>query len=96
MNLNPFVILLSNIISLYSTGFILWIIIGWLIRFDVINGYQPFVKRVMSFFNRVFEPALIYIRKFLPLIGGLDLSPIVLILLLSFAKELLFTYIYKI
>lgn len=96
MNLNPFVHLLSNIISIYSTCFVLWIIIAWLIRFQVINGYQSFVKQIMKFSYQIFEPPLIQIRKIIPPIGGIDLSPIVLLLLLNFAREFLFTYLYKV
>ncbi len=95
MNLNPFVILLNNIISIYSSGFILWIILQWLIKFEIINGYQPFVSRIMKFAQQIFEPALVFLRRFIPAIGGIDLSPIALLLLLNFAKEFLFTYLYK-
>lgn len=95
MNINPFIILAGNIISLYTTAFIIWIIMFWLIRFKVINEYQTLVNQIMNFFNRIFEPPLVYIRKYLAPIGGIDLSPLVLLLLLNFAKEFLFTYFYK-
>ena len=96
MNLNPFVNLLGSAISLYTTGFIIWIILGWLIRLQIVNGYQELVKQVMKFCDRVFEPPLRQIRKIVPSIGGIDLSPIALLLLLNFVKEFLFTYIYKV
>lgn len=96
MNINPFINLISNIISIYSSIFILWIIAGWLIRFQIINPYQIFVRKIMDFCYQIFEPALVQIRKILPSIGGVDLSPLVLILLLNFVKELLFTYFYRI
>lgn len=96
MNLNPFVILLTNIISLYTTGFIIWIILSWLIRFQIINGYQTLVKQIMKFGGRIFEPPMIQIRRIIPPIGGIDLSPIFLFMLLNFTKEFLFTYLYKV
>ena len=96
MNLNPFLNLLNSILSLYSTGFIIWIILSWLIRFQIINGYQSFVQQVMKFCYRVFEPPLVQIRKIIPSVGGVDLSPIILLLLLNFVREFLFTYLYKV
>ncbi len=96
MNINPFINLVNSIISIYTTIFILWIIVGWLIRFQIINPYQQFVKKVMSFCHQIFEPPLQQIRKFLPPVAGIDLSPLVLFLLLNFIKEFLFTYFYRI
>lgn len=95
MNINPFVFLFANIISLYTTSFIIWIICSWLIKLNVINGYQPFVQKIMRFFHQIFEPPLEYLRKFIPLIAGIDITPIILILLLNFVKEALFTYFLK-
>jgi YggT family protein len=95
MNINPFINLINTILSFYSTAFIIWIIMWWLIRLQVINGYNQFIKRVMNFGGQIFEPVLKQIRKIIPSIGGIDLSPIVLIVLLNFVKEILFTYFYK-
>lgn len=95
MNINPFIILASNCISLYIMGFVIWIIMTWLIRFNIINQHQSFVNQAMKFFFKLFEPPLVIIRKYIPSIGGVDLSPLILLLLLNFAKEFLFTYFYK-
>lgn len=95
MNLNPFINLVNSILSLYTTGFIIWIIMGWLIRFQVINGYHSLINKAMKFFHQIFEPPLIQIRKIIPSIGGIDLSPIILLVLLNFIREFLFTYLYK-
>ena len=64
-------------------------ILSWLIAFNVINSYNQFVSRVIEFLWRITEPALRPIRKFVPLIGGVDVSPIVLILLLYFLRDLI-------
>lgn len=95
MNINPFINLINTILSFYSTAFIIWIIMWWLIRLQVINGYNQFIKKVMNFGAQIFEPVLIQIRKIIPSIGGIDISPIVLLVLLNFVKEFLFTYFYK-
>ena len=95
MNLNPFINLISNILSLYSFSLLVWLVIGWLMRFDIINGHQSFVKQIMNLGNRLFEPVLSQIRRILPFMLGIDLSPVLLLLLLNFIKEFLYTYLYK-
>ena len=65
---------------------------SWLISFNVINTHNRFVHLVGDFFYRITEPALRPIRRFLPNLGGLDLSPIVLILLIWFIRNLLSEY----
>lgn len=95
MNINPFILLASNVISLYLSGFIIWIIMNWLIKFNIINQHQPFVRQVTNFFIKIFEPPLAYLRRYIPPIAGIDLSPLALLLILNFTKEFLFTYFYK-
>jgi YggT family protein len=93
--LNPFVVLLANIIELYTWCIILWTIMSMLISFKVVNVYQPVVRKVMIALDRLCEPALKPIRRFLPDLGGLDISPIILILLLNFTQNALYTYFYR-
>ena len=68
-------------------------ILSWLVAFDVVNRRSPFVSKVGLFLYRVTEPLLRPIRRVLPLIAGVDLSPLVLILLLWFVRNLLFEYV---
>jgi YggT family protein len=95
MNINPFILFVSNIISLYNYALFAWIIISWLIYFNIVNTQQPAIIKINHFLNQIIEPALIKIRKFLPTIYGADLSPIVLILILQLLNNILFTYFYK-
>lgn len=95
MNINPFINLISTIISLYSMSFMIWLVLSWLIRFEIINGYQVIVRKIMDLGRRLFDPVLYKIRKFMPAMFGVDLSPIFLLLLLNFTKEFLYTYLYK-
>ena len=95
MNLNPFINLISNALSLYSFFLIAWMILGWLIRFQIINSYQSLVKSLMNIGNHLFEPLFFQIRRVIPIMGGIDLSPIIVLLLINFLKEFLFTYFYK-
>jgi YggT family protein len=81
--------LIDTVITLYIWILIAQAILSWLIAFNVINSYNQFVSRVIEFLWRITEPALRPIRRFVPLIGGVDVSPIVLILLLYFLRDLL-------
>jgi YggT family protein len=85
--MNPFLWLVDTIITLY-----IWILIGsavlsWLVAFNVVNTRNPIVNSVGDFLYRVTEPALRPIRRILPSLGGIDLSPVVLILILFFLRD---------
>lgn len=98
--LNPFIDLISNIISLINLALIIWIVLGLLIHFDVVNRHQPLVARVFDALTRLLEPLLRPIRrtlsKILPDLGGIDLSPIALILLLHFLTSAMYSWFYRI
>lgn len=93
--LNPFVNLLGAVIHLYLICVIVWAVLSMLISFKVVNPYQPIVQRIMYALNRLVEPACKPIRKFLPDLGGIDISPIIVILLLNFAYDALYRYFYN-
>ncbi|MCB1547750.1 MAG: YggT family protein [Hyphomicrobiaceae bacterium] len=70
---------------------LIWIIIAsavmsWLIAFNVINPYNQFVRTLWTAFNAVTEPLLRPIRRLLPDMRGIDISPVVLILILMFIR----------
>ncbi len=83
-------ILLSQIISLYVWILIASAVLSWLVAFNVVNTQNRFVYAVGNFLHKITEPALRPIRKIMPDLGGIDLSPIVLILGLFFLRNLLF------
>jgi YggT family protein len=75
-----------------------WLLIGsavfsWLYAFNVVNPRNQAVNMIGNFLFRVTEPALRPIRRFIPDMGGLDLSPIVLLLLIFFLRSLMWTSI---
>ena len=86
--------LIGNVIDLYIWVLVLAVIASWLISFNVINTTNRVVYIVVDFLYRATEPALRPIRRFLPNLGGLDISPVVLVLLLIFAKDLLLEVAY--
>lgn len=87
MNMGYALIQLFNaIIDLYVFIIIVMAVLSWLIAFNILNERNGFVYQVLRFVNAVTEPVLNPIRRVLPSLGGVDLSPIVLILGLQFLK----------
>ena len=98
--LNPFINLISNIIFLINLALIVWIVIGLLLHFDIVNRHSPLVQRVYQALTRICDPMLrpfrTLIRKLIPGLTDIDLSPILLILLLNFINNALFSWFYRI
>jgi YggT family protein len=87
------VILLSNVIVIYSYLLAASVIMSLLITFNVVNMSNQFVSTVSQFLYRITEPVLRPLRKVIPSIGGLDITPIVLVLLLYFVRDLMWEYL---
>lgn len=85
-------ILINTVISLYIWVLIISAVMSWLIAFNVINTHNRFVHVVGETMYRLTEPALRPIRNIMPNLGGIDLSPVILILLLTFAQNLINEY----
>ena len=69
-------------------------IMSWLIAFNVINGYNQVVATIGNFLYAVTEPLLRPIRRFLPNLGGLDISPVILLLIIFFLQNVMIRYLY--
>ncbi len=82
--------LIHNVIWLYQIVIFIYLITRILIQFGVVNSYNQVVQFILQFGGGLVEPALAPIRRFIPLISGIDLSPIVLILGLGFIDRLAF------
>lgn len=87
--MNPVHWLIDTVLELYIWVVIASVILSWLVAFNVINTRNSFVNQIGEFLHRATEPALRPIRNFLPSLGGIDVSPVVLILLLVFARRLI-------
>ena len=83
-------ILFDNIISLYVWILIINVIISWLVAFNVLNTSNRFVYSLLDVSYKLTAPPLNYIRRFLPNLGSIDISPIILILALMFIRNLVF------
>jgi len=87
--MNAFILLLDRIIYLYVWVLIINAVISWLIAFNVLNTQNRFVYSVLEFTYKLTDPPLNYIRRFLPNLGSIDISPVVLILLIYFVRDLI-------
>ena len=83
-------ILFDNIVSIYIWILIINAIISWLVAFNILNTSNRFVYSVLDVSYRLTAPPLNYIRRFLPNLGSIDISPVVLILALIFLRNLVF------
>jgi len=84
---NPFLWLILQLLDLYMWAVIIGIVLSWLVTFNIVNTSNRFVNIVGEFLHRITEPALGPIRRTIPNLGGLDISPVILILLLMFAQR---------
>ena len=87
--MNAFILLLDRIIYLYVWVLIINAVLSWLVAFSVLNTQNRFVHSVLEITYKLTDPPLNYIRRFLPNLGSIDISPVVLILLIYFVSDLL-------
>ncbi len=86
--MNALLWLFNTVIQLYIYVLVASAVLSWLVAFNVVNVRNPIVAQIGEFLYRVTEPALRPIRNLLPNLGGVDISPIILILLLLFVQKL--------
>lgn len=91
--MNPFIWLVVTVLDIYFWIIIATVILSWLVAFNVINGSNPYVRQVGFALRRLTEPVLAPIRRFLPDLGGIDISPIVVLIGLQFLQYLIVYYI---
>ena len=83
-------ILLDNIIVIYLWIIIINAILSWLVAFNILNTHNRFVFSVLHATYKLTDPALNKIRRFIPTFGSIDISPVILILLLMFLRNIIF------
>lgn len=81
-------------LNLYTWILIASAIFSWLFAFNVINSRNPFVESIGRFLYAVTEPVLRPLRRILPDLGGVDISPIIVLLIIFFLRSLMWTSIY--
>jgi YggT family protein len=83
-------ILLDSMITIYLWIIIINAILSWLVAFNVLNTQNRFVFSVLDTTYKLTDPALSKIRRFIPMFGSIDISPVVLILILMFLRNIIF------
>ena len=86
---------LSLILNLVWWVFLIMIIMSWLISFNVINTRNQFVAGLWRAINQVTDPILRPIRRIIPPMGGLDLSPIIVFIIIFFLQQLIANFAYS-
>jgi len=81
--LNPIAFLILTILDIYMWIVIAAVIVSWLTAFNVINQYNQFVRSLLRMLISLTEPVFRPIRKVIPAVGGLDLSPLVVIVIIQ-------------
>ena len=90
--MNALLWLINTLITIYIWLLIAQAVLSWLVAFGIVNRYNRVVATIGDFLWRVTEPLLRPIRRVLPDLGGIDISPVILILLLWFLRDLMFEY----
>ncbi|MGE3065750.1 MAG: YggT family protein [Hyphomicrobiaceae bacterium] len=86
---------ISYLITLYTYVVIAGVILSWLIAFNVVNPYNPMVRTIWQGLNAVTEPLLRPIRRLMPDLGGIDISPVILLLACFFVQSVVLPNIAK-
>jgi YggT family protein len=85
---NPFIWLILTLLEIYSWIVLAAVIMSWLLAFNVVNYHNNIVRSISRFLDILTEPVFRFVRRFVPSIGGLDLSPIVVFLAIIFLEKL--------
>jgi YggT family protein len=80
-------ILLINVLDLYFYIIIAAVIASWLVSFGIVNSYNPIARTILRVLHALTEPLFGPFRRILPAMGGLDLSPLIVLLLLTFLRN---------
>ncbi len=92
--MNSLIILFDQVINLYIWVLIINVIFSWLIAMNIFNTQNRIIIAVYYGTKKLTDPLLNPIRNFLPNLSGIDISPVVLILILYFIRNLLYEYFY--
>lgn len=86
--LEPILTTLVLLLDLFQYCLMGYIILGWLIYFEIVNRYNNAVMMIGQTLKKILDPFLNFINRFLPRVGSVDLSPLVLFILIFFLKSL--------
>ena len=85
--------LLDTVIRIYIWLLLASVVLSWLVTFNIVTRHNRFVYVIGDFLHRITEPVLRPVRNLLPSMGGIDISPVIVILALYFLRDLAFEYL---
>ena len=86
-------LLVYELLNIYKYIIIVNVIISWLVAFNVLNTHNRFVYSILELSYKLTEPMLNKIRRFLPNLGSLDISPVILLVLIWFLQTCMYLYL---
>ncbi|ABD43524.1 YggT family protein [Anaplasma phagocytophilum] len=90
--MHPLAYLIDTLLSAYNFALIAYVLLGWLIAMRVVNRDNEFVYRAYAALSRLSRPAIALIQRYIPSVAGLDLSPMILLISISFFRYALRYY----
>lgn len=84
------------VLNLYTWLIIASAVLSWLVTFNVVNMSNDVVRAIYGFLYQITEPVLRPIRRVLPNLGGVDISPVILLLIIFFIERLIVLYVYPV
>ena len=90
--MNSLLLFLVRLLDFYTLIVFFYVVVSWLFHFNILNSQNIFLWRVFESLKKLTDPPLNYIRRYLPNLGGLDISPVLLILIIYLFKDLLIEY----
>jgi YggT family protein len=89
----PFIWLLLRLIDIYTWVIIIAVVMSWLVAFGVINVHNQFARTVVRVLDALTEPVFRQVRRVIPPIGGLDISPLIVLIFLQFLTYSIYYYL---
>ena len=93
--LDSLVNVLDTVLYLFQLSLVIYIVISLLIQFGIVNPYSSIISLVQNSLSQIHEPILNIVRKYIPMFGNLDLSPLVVFLLIMFLSDILNTKVLR-
>ncbi len=90
--MHPIPYLINMLLDIYSFVLILWLVLSWLIGFNVINQCNQLVYNIITILSRFVSPPLNFIRRYIASFYGVDIAPLLLLILIHFVKYTIYYY----
>ena len=90
--MNSLLVFLLRIVDFYTLLIFVYVVLSWLFHFKVLSYDNMFLIRLFDGLKKITDPPLDYIRRYIPNLGGIDIAPVILILIIYLLKDLLIEY----